>query len=101
MAGILWKVLSGSNVMALSVEEQQTVAKGLANSRLDSTITRHLKNSPQCLTIVCSSKVLDYFSVFARARNHFHLDVLEAVFIKVHSSVLCQQKEFVKVLYLV
>ena len=41
------------------------------------------------------------FSVLARACNHFHLVVLEAVFLKVHSPVLCQQKEFFKVLYLV
>ena len=43
----------------------------------------------------------DLFPVAARARNHFHLDVLEAVYIKLHGPVLCQQKEYVKVLYLV
>ena len=43
------------------------------------------------------------FSVLVRARNHFNLLVLEAVlfyFIKVRSPVLCQQKEFVNVQYL-
>ena len=49
---------------------------------------------------VCSH-VFDPFSVAARARYHFHLDLLEAVYIKLHSPVLCQQKEYVKVLYLV
>ena len=46
----------------------------------------------------CSSKVLDHFRVLARVRNHFHLDVLEDVYIKVHSPLLCQQKLFAKVL---
>ena len=40
-------------------------------------------------------------NIFVCARSHFHLDVLEAVYIKLHSPVLCQQKEYVKVLYLV
>ena len=45
--------------------------------------------------------MLDHFSILSRARNQFHLDVLEAVYIKVHNPELCQQKEYVKVLYLV
>ena len=74
------------------------MAKGLADSRSDSSINRHLKTSPQCLNIVCSSKVLDNFSILARARNPFHLDVLKAVFIKVHSPVLCRQKKSQRVI---
>ena len=54
-----------------------------------------------CLRAVCSNDLVNVFKVVARSRNSFHLDVLEAVFIKLHSPVLCQQKEFVKVLYLV
>ena len=57
VAGTLRKVLPGSIVMALSVEEQQTVAKGLADSRSDSSITRGLKIANSVLNTVCSSKV--------------------------------------------
>ena len=92
MAGILRKVLPAPNVMALSGEEQQIVAKGLVDSRSDSAITRHMKTSPQCLNIVCSSKVLYHFCVLECAYNLFHLDVLETVLIKVHRPVLGQQK---------
>ena len=35
--------LPGSNVTELSVEEQQIVAKDLADSRSDSVVIRHLK----------------------------------------------------------
>ena len=63
-------------------------------------ITRHPRSNHDCLMAVCSYE-LDLFSVVARARNHFHPDVLEAAHIKLHSPVLCQQKEYVKVLYLV
>ena len=71
MAGILRKLLPGSNVTTLSVEEQQLVAKGLVDLCSDSAITRHLNNGPQCYHIVCSFTLLDYVSVLARARNHF------------------------------
>ena len=54
---------------------------------------------PTMIVMAVCSHVFDLFSVVARARNHFHLDVLEAVDIKLHSPVLCQQKEYVKVLY--
>ena len=51
--------------------------------------------------IAVYSHVFDLFSDVARACNHFHLDVLEALYIEHLSPVLCQQKEYVKVLYLV
>ena len=57
---------------------------------------KHLKSSHDCLRAVCSNDLVNVFKVVARSRNHYHLDVLEAVFIKLHSPVLCQQKEFVK-----
>ena len=60
-----------------------------------------MKSSHDCLRAVCSNDLVNVFKVVARSRNHYHLDVLEAVFIKLNSPVLCQQKEFVKVLYLV
>ena len=79
---ILRKAQPDSDVTALLGEEQQNlnnlncliIAKGLADSLSDYAITRHLKNSPQCLNIVCSSKVLDHFSVLASARDHSRLD---------------------------
>ena len=90
----------GGGVLSLPAEEQVVLARQLADSRSDSAITRHLRSHHDCLMAVCSH-VFDLFSVVARARNHFHLDVLEAVYIQLHSLVLCQQKEYVKVLYLV
>ena len=35
------------------------------------------------------------FSVLAKARTNFHLDALEATFIKTLKPILCRQKEFV------
>ena len=55
---------------------------------MDSAITRHIRSNHDCLIAVCSH-VFDLFSAVAQARNHFHLDVLEAVYIKLHSPVLC------------
>ena len=77
------------------------MAQSLLDSRSDSAITRHLKSHHNCLRAVCGPNMLDHFSILSRARNQFHLDVLEAVYIKVHNPELCQQKEYVKVLYLV
>ena len=51
---------------------------------MDSAITSYLRPNYDCLIGVCCH-VFDYFSVGARASNHFHLDVLEAVYIKLHS----------------
>ena len=76
------------------VFEQVVLASQLADSRPDSAIL-----GPTMIVMAVCSHVFDLFSVVARARNHFHLDVLEAVDIKLHSPVLCQQKEYVKVLY--
>ena len=87
-------------VLSLPSEEQVILARQLADSRSNSAITRHLRSNHDCPMAVCSH-VFDLFSVVARARNHFHLDVVEAVYIILHCPVLCQQKEHVKVLYLV
>ena len=87
-------------VLSLPTEEQVVLAKQIADFRSDSANTRHLRSNRYCLIAVCSH-VFDLFSVVARGRNHLHLDVLEAVYIKLHSPVLCQQKEYAKVLYLV
>ena len=66
---------------------------------ISSLTTRHRASNHDCLIAVCSH-MFDLFSL-AQAHNQFHLDVLEAVYIKLHSTVLCQQKEYLKVLYLV
>ena len=87
-------------MLSLPAEEHVVLGRQLADSRSDSAITRHLKSKHDCLMAVCSH-VFDLFSVVARARNHFHLDVLEAVYIKLYSLVSCQQREYAKVLYLV
>ena len=52
-------------------------------------VPRHLRSNHDCLIAVCYH-VFDLFSVVARAPNHFHLDVLEAMYIKLHIPVLCQ-----------
>jgi len=95
------KSITPGGVLSLSADAQVALAKSLEESRSDSAITRHLKANHDCLRNVCSIDMMNVFKVVARSRNHFHLDVLEAVFIKLHSPVLCQQKEYVKVLYLV
>ena len=41
------------------------------------------------------------FKPFLQVNTDVLLDALEAVFIKIHSPVLCQQKEFGKVLYFI
>ena len=91
----------GDGVTSLPPPQQQLLAQSLLDSRSDSAITRHLKSHHNCLRAVCGPNMLDHFSILSRARNQFHLDVLEAVYIKVHNPELCQQKEYVKVLYLV
>lgn len=91
----------GENITSLPKVEQLALAKYLAASRSDSAVSRHLKDNHDCLRAFSSSNLFDCFTVVSRARNQFHLDVLEAVFIKLRTPVLCQQKEFVKALYLV
>lgn len=56
-----------------------------------SAIGQHLKDNP-----ACGAKYSDQmFSVVARARSQFHLNVLEAIFIQRFKPILCKQKEFV------
>ena len=91
----------GDGVTSLPPPQQQLLAQSLLDLRSDSAISRHLKSHHNCLRAVCGPNMLDHFSILSRAGNQFHLDVLEAVYIKVHNPELCQQKEYVKVLYLV
>ena len=54
-------------------------------------VGQHLKDHPDC----ARSFNLSQFSVLARARSEFHLNVLEAIFIQSLDPILCRQKEFV------
>ena len=62
----------------------------------DSAIGQHLLDNDRC--------VLNYddkrFSILAAARSSFHLNLLEATYIKTRRPVLCRQKEFVYTLKL-
>ena len=78
-------------MLLLPSEEQVLLARQLADSRSNSAITRHHRSNHDCLIALCFH-VFDLFSVVERVRKHFHLDMLEAEYIKVHSPVLSQQK---------
>ena len=56
-----------------------------------SAIGDHLLESPCC----AADFSLDDFTVLARARQGFHLNVLEAIFINKMKPFLCRQKQFV------
>ena len=57
----------------------------------DSAITRHLRESEDCLHLDRRNS----FKIIAKARHSQHLDVLEALYIRNRSPELCQQKSFV------
>ena len=62
----------------------------------DSATGQHLLENDQC------ALTYDYkrFSILATARSSFHLNLLEAAYIKTHRLALCRQKEFVYALKL-
>ena len=62
----------------------------------DSAIGQHLLENDQC-TLNYDNK---QFSILTTARSSFHLNLLEAVYIKTRCPVLCRQKEFVYTLKL-
>ena len=77
--------------------EAKTVAARKIEAN-DSAVTKHLKESPDCLRSDPKSR----FQVLAQARNKAHLDVLEAVYIRHLEPELCQQKDtFTRTLQLV
>jgi len=69
----------------------------LNKARNDSAILVHLKSEAKCRPKKC---VTDRFEVLAPARDQNHLDVLEAMYIRSFTPVLCLQKEHVKALHL-
>ena len=65
-------------------------------STADSAKTRHVREHPECLITDPKSR----FKVSASACDSWHLEVLEALFIKARNLSLCAQKEHVRVLKL-
>ena len=57
----------------------------------DSAIGHHLITNPECAKTYTDHNVW----IIGQARSSFHLGVLESVYIKTQSPVLCKQKEFV------
>ena len=66
-------------------------------AKSDSAITRHLKDCVECI----NPDLTTLFKIIARGRHQCHLDVLEAIYIRAKSPVLCSQKEHVRHLSLV
>ena len=62
----------------------------------DSAINQHLLDNDQCALNYDNKR----FSTLAAARSSFHLNLLEAVYIKSRRPVLCRQKKFVYTLKL-
>ena len=62
-----------------------------ANTNCESAIGQHLITNPECAKTYTD----DNFRILGQARSSFHLSVLESVYIKTQSPVLCRQKEFV------
>ena len=57
----------------------------------ESAVGQHLIANPDCAKTYTD----DNFRIIGQARSSFHLSVLESVYIKTQSPVLCRQKEFV------
>ena len=62
----------------------------------DSAIDQHLLDNDRCALNYDNKR----FSILAAARSFFHLNLLEATYIKTRRPVLCRQKEFVYTLKL-
>ena len=62
----------------------------------DSAIGQHLLDNDRCALNYDDKR----FSILATARSSFHLNLLEATYIKTRRPVLCRQKEFVYTLKL-
>ena len=66
------------------------------SNQADSAILAHIRNKPACVP----TNVQERFRILARARSSYHLDILEAMYIRSLEPSLCAQKEFVKSLTL-
>ena len=65
-------------------------------SDCNSAIGQHRLDNDQCALNYVNKR----FSILATARSSFHLNLLEAAYIKTYRPVLCRQKEFVYALQL-
>ena len=68
----------------------------LPNSKTDTAITAHLKQSRPCREHVCKN-IQSHFSVLSKARHADHLKTVEAVYIALRQPELCVQKDRVNV----
>ena len=66
------------------------------DTKPDSATGQHLLDNGQCALNYDDKR----FSILAAARSSFHLNLLEAAYIKTWRPVLCRQKEFVYTLKL-
>ena len=82
-----------------NTDQVQSKMKMLKVLKSDSSITRHLKTSPECREGVCLD-VSKRFKILSKARNAGHLSFPKALFISELSPELCAQKEFVRSLEL-
>ena len=76
---------------------EKNQAKHIKTEKTDSAITKHLKESTNCIPTDPQAR----FQTLAKARNKQHLDILEALFIRKLSPSLCKQKEFIGPLHLI
>ena len=75
---------------------QSTAKACLRKVPAKSAITKHLKDNPSCI----SERLLQQLQIVTHAWHKFHFNVLEALYIKKHTPVLCQQKEHARALSL-
>ena len=57
----------------------------------DSAIGQHLIRNSECAKTYTDNN----FEIIGQAKSSFHFNVLELVYIKTQSLVLCKQKEFI------
>ena len=84
------KFIAASKENAVESLKKITIKQTL-NAVEKSAICKHLYENKNCML----NFNMERFKIIEKARNSFHLDVLESVFISVESPILCRQKEFV------
>ena len=89
----------GKTTQRLSERIKQHIPPNIAtrkSNQADSAILAHIRNKPACVP----TNAQERFRILARARSSYHLDILEAMYIRSLEPSLCAQKEFVKSLTL-
>ena len=89
----------GKTTQRLSERTKQHIPPNIAtrkSNQADSAILAHIRNKPACVP----TNAQERFRILARARSSYHLDILEAMYIRSLEPSLCAQKEFVKSLTL-